>query len=199
MAATTPSSSTILSTPRRQQMLLWISGAVLVIGICVFVGVFFFRGTAQPAVSDIGSNQRTFTNPLSPGAYPHVKPAASALRNARTFLETAVARKNLDASYDIVGPMLKGGTSRAQWRTGNIPVTYFPAANLKTAKFNVKVSNKKVLFMTVGLEAGKHTNVIKGLKSLGFQLEVDRIGDKWLVNYFMPDNPGGVPANPYQN
>jgi hypothetical protein len=180
-------------------MLFWISGAVLVIGICVFLGVFLSRGTAQPVVSDIGSKQTTYTNPLTPGAYPRTKPAASALRNARTFLETAVVRKNVSAAWGIVGPMLKSGTSRAEWNKGNIAVDYFPGSNVKTAKFNIKVSNKKVLFMTVGLFAGKNTQVIKGLKSLGFQLEVDNIGGKWLVNYFMPDNPGGVPVNPYQN
>ena len=183
-------------------MLMFISGAVLVIGVCIFLGTLFLRGTAQPAASsNIGTHRATDTNPFQNGTkpLPHVKPAPAAFRAARTFLETAVPRKNLAASYDIVGPFLKGGTTRAQWLSGAIPVTYVPATNLKTVKFDVKSSTRKALFMIVGLVAGKNSGVVPGLRSLGFQLEVDHLHGRWLVNYFMPDNPNGVRANPYTN
>jgi hypothetical protein len=41
------------------------------------------------------------------------------------FIGSAVARQHLDDSYDLVGPSLREGLTKAQWRTGNIPVIPF--------------------------------------------------------------------------
>jgi len=184
-------------------MLLGISSAVLVIGIAIFLGVLFTRGTSQPAsssdISKISSQRPTDTNPIQNGtkAAAQVKPPTTALGVARTFLETAVLRKNLDASYGIVGPALKGGFSRAQWHTGNIPVTYYPASNAKTAPFKVKSSTKNALLLEVGLKVAPGTKIATAAKALGFLLEVDRIHGKWLVNYFLSDYRPGVPSAPH--
>ena len=130
-----------------------------------------------------GTSEEAHSN-TAPVIEARVSPAA--LRVARSFLETAVGRKDLASAYTLVGPWLKG-VSKAQWIKGNNPVTYFPASNLKTAPFKVKSSTKNALLLEVGpLLAGKGTK-IGGLPSLAFTMEVDRIHGKWLVNYFMPD------------
>ncbi len=50
----------------------------------------------------------------------------SELREVRrvsvAFIGSAVARQHLDDSYEIVGPEIREGLSRAEWHTGNIPV-----------------------------------------------------------------------------
>src|SRR6266487_1194340 len=103
MSSTTSSpTGGFLSSPRMQQRLVWISGAVLLIGIAVFLGVFLSRGSSKPAnqnLSTIASPPASTTPAVN---NPRVAPAASALKVARTFLETAVLRKNLDAAYPIV-------------------------------------------------------------------------------------------------
>lgn len=170
---------------------------MLAIGIAVFLGIFLTRGTTQSATA--GQHVSTVSTPpaaTTPAkVQKHVAPAKSALQVARTFLLTAVLRKNLDTAYGIVGPALKGGISRAQWRTGNIPVTYYPAGNAKTAQLVVKSSTKNQLLLEVGLKGRPGTHV----KSLGFTLGVDRIGGKWLVNYFISDYRIPVRSNPYSN
>jgi hypothetical protein len=109
------------------------------------------------------------------------------------FLETAVARKNLATAYAITGPVLKG-IPRAQWITGSNPVAYFPAANLRTAPLKVMSSTKNKLSLEVGpLIAPKGTK-IGGRTSLAFKMDVDRIGGKWLVNYFLADFGIGHPV-----
>ncbi len=172
-----------LSSPRSQRMMLWISGAVLAIGLAIFLGVFFGRGTAQDVHAggniNVQSGPADRANPSAPTA-----PASPAARNvARVFLETAVARKNLATAYAITGPALKG-IPRAQWITGSNPVTYYPAGNLKTAPFKVLSSTKNALLLEVGPLVPA-----KGAKTrpLSFKLEVDRMGGKWLVNYLMAD------------
>ena len=46
------------------------------------------------------------------------------------FIDTAVARRQLDASYDMAAPELRGEITRAAWRTGNIPVVPFPSVGI---------------------------------------------------------------------
>lgn len=181
--------------------MLWIASAVLVIGIGVFLGVFLSRGTGQPAASvnpPASSPPASDTNPIQNGtvAAPKVKPSPAALDVARKFLVTAVARKNLNEAYNIVGPFLKGGYSRKEWTTGGNPVIYFPARNLSSPDFTVKSSTKNALLLEVGLVRKAGSKVSSAVKSLGFLLEVDRIHGKWLVNYFMSDYRIPTLANP---
>ena len=154
---------------------MWIGGAVLVIGVFIF----FDRGPTAPKRGPVPGKAKVAASP-------------AARRVARTFLETAVARKNLGVAYDITGPDLKAGLSRAQWITGNNPVTYYPAENLSTAALKVKSSTKNRLWLEIGLVSKRRSDVPESVKSLGFQMEVVRIRGKWLVNYFWA-NFGVVP------
>lgn len=176
-----------------QRRLMWISGAVLAIGIAVFLGVYLSsRGTSQAAqVSTLGSKGPTSTTSATKN--PKVAAAPAALQVARTFLETAVQRKNLDAAYKIVGPDLRGGMSLAQWRKGNIAVAFYPARNAKTTSLIVKESRKNDLFLQVVLNPRKGS----GVRTLAFTLGVHRVaGKKWVVNYWIPDPTYRVKATP---
>jgi hypothetical protein len=48
------------------------------------------------------------------------------LQLARQFVATAVARKNVASSFDLVCPDMKDGYTRQRWAKGNIPVVPFP-------------------------------------------------------------------------
>ena len=162
---------------------MWISGAVLAIGIAVFLGVILSRGPSQ-STNDVAKVRSSKPSSSKPVANPKATPAPAALQVARRFLETAVQRKNLDAAYKIVGPDLKGGMSLAQWRKGNIAVAFYPARNAKTTSLIVKESHKNDLFLQVVLNPRKGSSV----RTLAFTLGVHRAaGKKWLVNYWVPD------------
>jgi len=197
MSSTTSTPTGFLSSPRRQRWLMWISGAVLVVGVAVFLGVILSRGSSQPAaggnLATVASSGPSSTKSTKSQSVP---PSADAFKVARTFVETAVLRKNLDVSYRLVGPDLKGGMSLAQWRKGSIPVQPYPAINAKTAKFTVLTSSKSELRLVVGpLVARKGS----GIRPLAFYLNVERLGGRWLVNYFLPDYHPGSKSNPYSN
>ena len=178
---------------------MWISGAVLVIGIAAFLFVFLSRGTGSGQASS--AQLSTVSSPpasTAQAAPKKVAPSAAALKVARTFLETAVLRKNLDVAYGLVGPDLKGGMSLAQWEKGNIPVAVYPARDAKTAKFVVESSHPNQLMLQVGLHPRKGS----GVKPLTFAVGLERVGGKngkpahWLVNYFMAKYAIAVRANP---
>ena len=174
-----------------QRRVMWISGAVLAIGIAVFLGVILSRGTSQPAenVSTVSSGPPQQTKVSK---NPKVAPSPAAFKVARTFMETAVARKNLAASYNIVGPDLKGGMSLAQWKKGDISVVPYPAADAKTTEFEVQESHKNNMMLHLVLHPQKGS----GVKPLAFFLGLDRVGGKWLVNYWAPDYHVAIKPTP---
>jgi hypothetical protein len=206
-STTSSSPDGFFSSPRRQQLLLWASAVVLVAGIAVFLAVFLSRGSAQPASagSTSPSPPAATTPATKPAKHPqpagHAKAPSAALQVARTFLLTAVQRKNLDASYDLVGPNLKGRLTRAQWRKGNIAVTFYPARNARTTAFVVKQVSANHVMLQVELTPQKGSHV----RPLAFWLGLDHVAGKngksahWIVNYWLPDYSIPVKANPYNN
>jgi len=175
---------------------MWSSGAVLVLGIAIFLGVFFSRGTTPPTQSlSTISSKPSDTTQNTAGAT-KVPASASALQVAHTFLETAVVRKNLDTAYALVGPFLKTGISRKAWRTGNIPVQPYPAMNVKSALLQVLSSTKSELILQTVLNPRVGSGV---KKPQVFDITLNRIGGKWLVNNFQPVYKLPIQVNPYGN
>jgi hypothetical protein len=169
----------ILSSPRAQRRLIVFSGGVLVIGFIAFLSAFLLRGTS-------GIHSPLSTLP----AQTHVKlvkapPSKEALQAARTFIETAVLRKNLDKAYDITGPALRGNMTRAVWDKGNIAVAPYPAGNTKTAAFTVDWSYKTQIMLEVDLVAkkGSGSNIRPHLPYfLGLERKGDKPNGAWQVN-----------------
>lgn len=180
----------ILSSPRTQRRLYWLSGSVFAIGAIVFVSVFLLRGTP-------GIHAPISTIPAQ-HAKPEVKapPDPAAFKVARKFIETAVLRKNLDQAYGLVNPEIRGGESRKQWDSGSIAVTPYPAGNAKTAAFTIVFSYKTQIQMIVDLVAAKGTHV---RPHLPFYIGLVRKGGKpngrWLVNYWIPDWTPPIPSS----
>jgi hypothetical protein len=179
-----------LSSPRAQRRLLWLGGGVFGIGLIVFLSVFVLRGSPGP------------TSPLSTlpaqTAPKQVKapPDQKAFQVARTFIETAVLRKNLDAAYPLVNQDIKGGLSKKQWDTGNISVIPYPAENAKTAAFTVLWSYKTQLMTIVDLVAKPGSGVRPHLPFfLGLVRAHNKPNGKWLVNYFEADWHPPVPSS----
>jgi hypothetical protein len=161
---------------------MWGGGAVLLVGVIVFLAAVVFRGSS--GVKSPLSTEAAQTAPKQVKA----KPDPTAFKVARTFLETAVLRKNLDVAYPLVNAEIKGGMTRKQWDTGNISVIGYPAGNAKTAGFTVLWSYKTQLMTVVDLVARKGSHVRPHLPFfLGLVRQHDKPRGRWLVNYFQAD------------
>ncbi len=187
MVSLTSAMSEIFESPRKQRRLLWVSSTVFVVGLVVFLSVFLLRGR--------GSTNVPLSHTPAQLAPKEVKapPAKAAFKVAREFIETAVLRKNLGKAYGIVGSELKGGMSKRQWMSGNIPVVGYPADNTKTTAFNVDWSYTNQLMLDVDLVAkpGSHVR-----PHLDFWLGLKRVGGKhgrWVVNYWIPNYRMPIP------
>jgi hypothetical protein len=179
-----------LSSPRAQRRVLWGSAGVLAIGLIVFLSVFVLRGSPGPSspISTVPAQSA----PKEIKAPPDPK----AFSIARKFIETAVLRKNLDAAYPIVNQEIKGGLTKKQWETGNIPVIGYPAGNAKTAAFTVLWSYKTQLMTIVDLVATPGSHARPHLPFfLGLVRAHNKPNGKWLVNYFIPDWSPPIPSS----
>jgi hypothetical protein len=192
MAQSSDTVGGFLSSPRNQRRLFVISAAVFVIGLGAFLATFALRGTGNRFTD-------TFSNEPAKLADPDPKAPLqkSEIALARTFIETAVARKNLASAYDIVHPDLKGALTRKQWETGNIPVISYDAQNAANAHFVVDYSNQRSALLEVdlvakpGTETRPHLLFFLGLKRAG-----DKKTGKWLVSYWEPHYRPPVPLSP---
>jgi len=168
---------------------MWISGGVFGIGLIVFLSVFVFHESSG-LHSPISNKPAKVAKPLI-----KAPPDKSAYKVARTFMETAVLRKNLDVAYPLVNHDIKGGLTKKQWETGNIPVIGYPADNAKTAAFEVHWSYKTQLMTIVDLVAKPGSGVRPHLPFfLGLVRAHNKPNGKWLVNYFEADWSPPIPS-----
>ena len=76
---------------------------------------------------------------------------ADARRVAVRFIQTAVARRNLDEAWLLVGPNLRGGLTRKRWITGANPVVPYPIDELDVAPYKVDESYTTRALLEVAL------------------------------------------------
>jgi hypothetical protein len=144
-------------------------------------------------------NQSTTHGTVVPGggkvglaAYGHpITLPQKAVDAARTFIHTAVIRKNLDAGWRISTANVHAGLTHAQWMTGTIPVFPFPRHAYGGTRYKVEWSRSKNVMLLALITPDK-----PGVKSGEFFIQMVPRGSRWLVDYFGPrgTNPP-IPAN----
>lgn len=116
-----------------------------------------------------------------------LQPGATSV--ARKFIETAVARKNLDKAYPIVTDEIRQGQSLKAWRTGNIAVIPYPVDAVKYAPMKIDFSYPKEAQIEVALLP----KVGSKAKPQLFLMDLVKQRGKWLVNSWVPRSTPPVP------
>lgn len=109
------------------------------------------------------------------------------------FIETAVQRKNLEESYGLVAPALRGSFTLKQWKTGDIPVIPYPADTSRAAPVKIDYSyrNKALLLVLLLPKHGikmKPQTFLLGLSAFGHGKS-----RHWLVDYWAPFGAPKIP------
>ena len=168
--------------------LVWAGPIVLALGVAVFV-VTIFR---EPMPS---TPPAKWTPPTPKPVPAKLEPAAR--RVAGKFILTAVARKNVAASWSLVHPTLRAGFSKREWSSGQIPVQPYPVERLDEARFHVVESFENSLLIEVALIPEKGAE--KDVKPAVFRLGLRAVGTgpkrHWLVDYWMPHWTPPVPTD----
>ena len=98
------------------------------------------------------------------------------------FVNHAVKRQNVGAAYGIVDSQLRGGMSKKEWSRGDIGVYPYPARDRH---------HPWTLDYFEGNEVGADLMLQPPLNNtkvgpIMFKIYVDRVGDRWLIDSFMP-------------
>jgi hypothetical protein len=183
----------------RESWLPWLSALVLVAGLVLALTRAFdvWGGSAATAnaprqvkAAQPPSAQRT-TSSRAERAVPLEKAARAV---ARKFVLTAVARRHVAASYDLVGAALRQGFSRAEWAKGEIPVVPDPVDEdgLSPLAVDFSYENHALLEVTLNPGAGRK------IKPAQFFLELRAFGKgkarRWLVVGWAPHAAPLIPV-----
>jgi len=179
--------------PGWRRALPWVAGVLMFAGVIAALAVFV-GNTANP-------QKETFSNqPVTDVTKPekNVPVPAEVRAIAQKFIKTAVARRNLESAYAIVGPSIKQGMSLAEWKTGNIAVVPFPIDKLDYAPFKVDYAHSRDVLMEVALL----TKAGSGVKGQTFFIDVKKFGTgdkaRWLVDNWVPRGSAPVPDGTFR-
>ena len=164
----------------------WIGGFVLVAGIVAFSISYFGSSDEAATQVNVPAQSGPADQPVARKSVPF-DPAARAV--AGKFLQTAVPRKNLRASWAITHPELREGYTLQEWLTGTIPVQFYPTDNVDLATFKIDESYADEATIEVALLPAKGEKI----KPQIFFVGLKKYHGKWMVNYFAPRSTIPVP------
>jgi len=97
------------------------------------------------------------------------------------FVNHAVKRQDVGASYDVVAPELRGGMTPKEWAKGDIPAYPYPARGTSHGWTILYVTREEVA-------ANLILRPKPGVKMRGilFNIYLRPVHGKWLVDSFMP-------------
>ena len=102
---------------------------------------------------------------------------------ARQFVMTAVARKHVEDSWDLVCSGMKQGFTRERWAKGEIPVVPFP---VDVGKWRLSYSFAREIDVQVALFAKPKSRIKPVVFDLTLQPCGHAGGRRWLVSSFIP-------------
>jgi hypothetical protein len=169
----------------------WLGGLVLAAGVVAAIIAVLPSHHAQPAAATAPLTGATASKPApTPKTVPLGKDTTAV---ARTFVTTAVARKNLAAAWKISDVNIRGGLTYKEWLTGNIPVVPYPVSSSAVARFKIDYSYANV----AGLEILLEPQAASTVKPQVFFIRLKKVGGPgnthWVVDTWVPHSTPLVP------
>ncbi len=131
----------------------------------------------------------------TPKPQPFAPKKKQVIETAKRFIQTAVTRRDVGASWDLVAPSLKQGFTRKSWASGNeLPVQSYPA---ELVTWHLAYSNSEEVDLQVALFKTK-----KQVRPQVFDMTLSPVRrnhrTRWLVSEFLPTpaEGGGLGGNP---
>lgn len=109
---------------------------------------------------------------------------AAISRTLDVFVNHAVKRRDVGASYDVTTSAMRDGMTRRQWSRGDIPVYPYPAAGRRFHEWTIMYRTTD----EVGIELilAPTARYKKKLGQILFQVSLKPRRGRWLVDSFIP-------------
>jgi len=165
---------------------LWAGLTGVALAAAALVSVLFWNTGPLKSEQFSGGTAQLYTAPADEKLSADEQKEIVAI--AKRFVATAVTRDDPGSAFELAGPSLRNGTTRATWETGEIPVVPFP---VDTARWRVDYSVQG----EVGLEVYAWPKPDAGLRPTLFLMSLVAVGSgegrRWLVESWVPR--GGRP------
>jgi hypothetical protein len=177
-----------LSSPRFRRRLLWAGGSLCVVTSAVFVAIV------------LGNTGRSNATPIDKTKKPWVYRAPAHMRLTKNdrlelfdtssrFVRTAVARKQLDTAWNMLGPEMKAGQTRKSWDSGFNNVVPFKADGIEA--WDILYAYEGDVALDLSLVAGRRNGNNWAGKTFTLELKRDPASHRWLVASWVPKGIGG--------
>jgi len=172
-----------LSSRRVNRWIFVVAAIVLAAGIIAIIVTKVGGGNSKSSAENV--------NPTGPpirqleAAQKNIRFPAAAWTVVQKFVRSAVSRENLAQSYALADGNVRGGFTLKQWKTGNIPVTYFPTSKIIRYNFrNTNFAHPRDAALNLILIPPKSSTQRPG----AYLIFVKKFGHgakaRWLVDYF---------------
>ena len=156
------------------------------LGTAATVAVLFWNTGPLKEETFSGGVAQTYVAPKT--VVLDAKERARIVAVAKRFVASAVTRDDPGSAFELAGPSMRTGTTRASWEAGEIPVVPFP---VDEARWRVDYSYEN----EVGLEVYAWPEPNQGLRPTIFFMSLVAVekadGRRWLVDSWIPR--GGSP------
>ncbi len=160
-----------------------------VAGGVAFVGLRFSNtGHPEKQVFERGKPQFVPANPKADVFTPAEQRQVRAV--AVRFIQSAVYRKHVAASFALTTSELHQGLSRADWATGTIPVVPYPANAVDDVRWHLDYSYADEVGLKVAFYPKARSGVDRQIFDIALQNDGEGGRPHWLVSYWAPE--GGV-------
>jgi hypothetical protein len=170
----------------------WLSGAAVFAG-CIALLVILLPGGTREAAPE-GPRGIGYEPPQPEATVRRTNRAlVGPLNVAAKFIQTAVVRKQVGQSWNLVAPTYPGKAefTRKEWAKGDIPVVPFPVDH---AKWDLDYSYKESVGLAVALFPPRGSKVRATVFNIDMRLFGKGKNRRWLVEYFGPAGTGAITA-----
>ncbi|MBA3364176.1 MAG: hypothetical protein H0U03_00080 [Actinobacteria bacterium] len=174
---------TFLSSPRRRRRFGWLGAAAL--GVTAIVaGLTYSHSLSKPEAAGPTSADGWAPPAVEKRVRLTEQNRLDALTVASEFVETAVARKRIAESWDLIVPSMKQGYTRKTWALGDIPVVPFP---VHTARWRLDYSFRNSVGLKVALFPKPGSDVRAAVFNLDLRVISRGPRRGWLVESWAPN------------
>jgi hypothetical protein len=177
----------LLASYRWRRRIAWIIASALAVAGAVALVVEWPNTTPKP-VPPSNVQAHVDNKPPKPVRL-KLHDKASSLKVVYKFVYTAVARKHVDQSWELVAPELRAGFTRQQWDSGQMPVVGFP---VQQARWKLQYSDVEGVGYTIALLPTKASHQRAQVFMIGLHLLGSAHKRHWVVDNWQAAPTSGV-------
>jgi hypothetical protein len=175
-----------LSSPRFRRRLGWGVGTVGTL-TAVVAGAIAIGNTGHSTATAIDRTKPAWVYKTPPHMSLTKQDRLALYDTSMRFVKTAVARKELDSAWSMLGPEMRAGQTRKSWDTGFNNVIPFKADGIQA--WNVLYSYDNDVAIDLSLVSRSKKDWAG--KTFTIELKKDPRKNRWLVASWVPKGIGG--------